>query len=380
MFRTGSAITGSRYGPLTKHIIRNPVSGIKRAYSTGAALAAYGVKKFKTSTMPRFKRRYKGGYKFASKKQRLNPRSKKGMTTGRGVTFEHDRQYIYRKKYMPRYKKRSWRRFNNKVNAVAEKELGSRTVLFNKEIVANNNVALKQGVVSFSLYGQTSAVSSRHNDLKAISAIENTGDQTSAAGETVDNTSKVIFKSGVLDMTLRNTSFVDGVLDADATLETDVYEILVSKQGRDSVNGNYVNLSSFFTIADADTKVIGGTADNLTISTRGATPWDITHALSRYGIKIKKKTKFFIRSGQTITYQLRDPKRYVRTIGGMTEMEGCNYGRMTKFVYVFYKAVPGVTVGAGAGLTTEQLTCGVTRKYLYKVEGMNESRDYYKNV
>ena len=72
---------------------------------------------------------------------------------------------------------------------------------------------------------------------------------------------------------------------------------------------------------------------------------------------------------------MRNPKRYVRTVGGMKEAEGCNYGGMTKFLLIIYKAVPGIIVGSAN--TTEKVHIGLTRKYLYKVEGMNEARDRY---
>lgn len=50
---------------------------------------------------------------------------RKRLTTGRGVTNQWDRTLIYKKKSMPRWKKRAWKRFSQKVNAVAEKSLGS---------------------------------------------------------------------------------------------------------------------------------------------------------------------------------------------------------------------------------------------------------------
>lgn len=304
-------------------------------------------------------------------------------TSGLGVTFEHDRQPIYLRKKMPYKKKKQWVQFNKKVNAVAEKELGTRTVVFNTQFFESNSVSDNHGVTNLQLYSLKSNASFR-NDLNTIAGLENQGDPTAADGETIDLTTKCIFQSGVLDMTIRNTSIfsVDGELNTACTLETDVYEVLVGKTGRDNVNGSYVNLESFFNVGSNDTKNIGGntiTGTGVVIQKRGVTPFDIPAALSRHKIKIIRKTKYFIRNGQQITYQYRDPKRHVCTYGAMREQEGCNKPGMTKHILIIFKAIPGISVGLLPGETTEQLSIGVTRKYMYKIEGMNKSRDLYLN-
>lgn len=291
---------------------------------------------------------------------------------GRGVTNQHDRQMIYRKKSMPRYKKRGWKRFKSKVNAVAEKELGSQTVVFNGSYEKGNQTNGQHGIIGFGLYTQSSTVP-QYNDLKNISGIVNdSGDFTNVLGVIVKPSTKYIFKSAVLDLTMRNVcEDLEGNLLAGATLEVDIYELTVKKVGNDA-DVVFNEVTTYFGKADSNTDVIGGTGTGINIYKRGITPWDVPLALSQYGVKIWKKTKMFIANGQTATYQYRDPKRHVITQESMMNTESCNRP-FTKHIMIIFKVVPGFTPSA-LGME-ERLIVGCTRKYLYKVEGNNEDRD-----
>jgi hypothetical protein len=303
---------------------------------------------------------------------------RKKPTSGRGVTFEHDRQFIYGLKTMPRKKKMRWRKFNRKVNAVSEKDLGSRTVVFNKSVTFDNNTDGDQLLADCALYSGVSASKTYFNDLKNISSYENTGDPTSAAGGTVARSTKFIFQSAVLDITMRNTSDKnDGNLDGDATLEVDLYEVLIKRDKSES-SGTFATTTSFFAKGSTDTGNIGGAGTEITLGKRGCTPWDVPFALSFARIKILKKTKMFIRSGNTSTYQLRDPGRRVFSREAMEDLVTCNKRGVTRHVLIIAKAVPGITIGPTSGTETrERLQIGITRKYLYKIEGFNEDRDRY---
>ena len=300
----------------------------------------------------------------------------RGGISGRGLTFQHDRQFIYRKKRMPRRLRKRWGRFVRKVRAVDERGLGTRTVVFNKTFSGTyeqNSTAGNQIVSAFALYGNKSSVS-QYDDLNQISALENTGNPTEAAGDTVDKTTKYLFQSAVMDMTIRNTSGDGAVLNDLITLELDIYEISVRYKGYDTTNGSYIHLKSFFDIATGDTKNIGGAGVDIQLTDRGVTPFDIPMALSRYKIKIWKKTKFFLRNAQTLTYQIRDPGRHSITHEELVEGAGCNRIGWTKHVLIIAKAVPGIDVGP---TKKEIISVGVTRKYMYKIEGMRDDRDRY---
>ncbi len=295
---------------------------------------------------------------------------------GKGVTFQHDRQLIYRRKSMPARKKRPWIRFKRKVHAVAEKQLGTRSVVFNDAVTSTNATLGNHGLSSIALYSNRST-SAWLNDINQLSAIENGGDQTAAVGETIDGTTKYYFQSGVLDLTLRNTTEIGNdptTLAADATLEVDIYEMTSGKVWDDQ-DGAKSDMEGIFSQAQGDTKNIGGAGTGVQIISRGVTPWDVPLALGRWKLRIAKKTKFFLRSGQTLTYQMRDAGRRVMRNQTMIDQLGANKPGCTKWLFVIFKVIPGFTVGAGASDVKESITFGVTRKYMYKIEGMNESRD-----
>jgi len=315
--------------------------------------------------------------KFSRAARRLS--SRKRVSSGQGVTEQHDTRRVYRRRRMPRRKRRRWVRFSNKVAAVSEKRLGTRIVVFNKQTQHTNAVANEQGNISYSLYSARGTGSTFHDDLRHIVNNENTGDQTAAAGNTIYQSSKFIFKSGVLDLTVRNTSYLGNDTSVlSGTLEVDAYEIITRQTASNSGN-NFSSLEAIFADASGDVGTIGGAGTTLTIIRRGSTPFEIPYASSRYGVRVLKKTKYFLPPNGLFTYQIRDPKRHVWTKEKLNEYQGASIPYVTKWVFFIFKASPGTTLGTAAGQLTEALTVGATRKYTYKVTGVNEMRDEYFN-
>jgi len=326
--------------------------------------------------------------RFVTNRLRLRPMSgtqtrtrTKNKTSGQGVSTQHDRKLIYVKKRMPYKKRQKWKRFKGKVLAVAERNLGTRTVVFNKSISTTNNVFGNHGLLSVGLYGHTSTTSSEWNDINAIAALENIADPSAIGGNTTYLNTKFFFQSGVMDATFRNTSIDNDTLAENVPIEMDVYELQVGAMTDNTANDlrSPINL---FEKAQNDTNIIGGpgiSKDGCDIEKRGVTPFDVPTALSRYRVKILKKTKYFLSGGQTITYQYRDPSRRVMYKQRMQETSGFSR-KFTKILWVVYKAVPGFAVGTGNFNVTERLSVGLTRKYMYKIEGMNEDRDAYINA
>lgn len=302
------------------------------------------------------------------------------QSSGQGVTTQHDRRQVYRKRSMPRYKKRRWKKFVNKIHAVAERDYGSRTWLANNSITQTLTLADTQGVLTLALYSQQSS-NPWLNDLNSISALENfQGNPTTAAGITVENSTKVLFQSAILDVTIRNIStLITGVvpfLDGRAKLELDVYEMSATKDFMVAA-GSYGSLGVLFNAIETDIKILNNSGTSITIGARGATPFELPYVLGRFGLKVWKKTKFFIPNSDTITYQVRDPKRHVTTIGDLKNENGANRPKWTRFLLLIYKLVPGLTIGAIDGTYQPSIAVGATRKYFYKLEGANDDRDRY---
>lgn len=304
-------------------------------------------------------------------------------SSGQGVTVQHDARTIYRKRSMPRRKRLRWKRFKNKVHAVAEKDLGSRTVVFNKTVDFTNNTSPYSVVASVCLFSQTSTVNSIYNDLNNISGLENyASNPTSAVGETIQSSTKFLFQSGIMDITIRNDSGVSNgttyVPDYRGKMEIDIYEISLKHDTTDGIN-SYGSFQQVLAENFNSTQKIGGAGTALEYNNRGVTPWDCNYSLSRFGVKIHSKKKYFVSNQETITYQVRDPKRRVLMQKDMLEENGYNRPGWTKTICIIGKLVPGLDLGvvSGAGNWQEKLSVGVTRKYLYKIEGMNEDRMRY---
>ena len=90
---------------------------------------------------------------------------------------------------------------------------------------------------------------------------------------------------------------------------------------------------------------------------------------------LKFSGALFIPNGQTITWQIRDPKRHVCRYGELEKNDGWVRPGWTRTFFLIYKLVPGLAVGAVAGTFQQGVSIGSTRKYSYKVEGFNEPRE-----
>lgn len=363
-----------------------------RIYPTLSALATTTMAGYNAM---RRKRKYRKVFRSsfmkgrgASARKRFRGSGGRSTSNGNGVTAQHDRRQVYRKKRMNRGVRRGWRKFKNKVHAISEKELGSRTVVFNRTVDWTvgagyyNQTSGNHLFLSFSLYG-AQATNSWFNDLNNISGYENVSNPTASAGGYVDSTTKFIFQSAVLDLTITNTSatiLTQGTPPTFNTyggkMEIDIYEVTVG-QGQSDLTFSPSLTTDYFTNGANETLNIGGAGDGIQFIKRGVTPWDLPQALSRHRIKIWKKTKFFIDSLGTLTYQMRDPKRHVISKAKMANLAGCNYPGWTRHIIIVGKLVPGYNVGNGVGSYVEKLDVGVTRKYLYKLEGQNDTRDRY---
>ncbi len=308
--------------------------------------------------------------------------NRRQMRSGQGVTFEHDKTGIYRRKRMPRKKRKRWVRKIRLNNAIDQIKLGTNTVLFNKSQAFGNSTAGDHGLTWAALYGGKSS-NTVLSDLAKMATLDNNGDPTSAAGTSKYKSTKVFFKSAVLDMTIRNISSAGNETStpADVPLEVDIYEMSSKRKFVENDSGTTLtqwnNIPELYSEALSETNVIGTTGTKVALTSRGATPWDNTFALSRYGLKIHKKTKYRIGRGNSITYQFRDPKNRTMSLGAMEEIAGCNKPGWTHHILIIFKSVPGFSVGTGENDIQERIQIGYTRKYTYKVEGATDDRSEY---
>lgn len=268
---------------------------------------------------------------------------------------------------MPRRKKRSWRKFKNKVLAVSTKSLGSNTIVRNN--LTQNSLLLTPGqdtfqnLIQFALYPVRSTAADSLDDLQQIS-----GDSR------LNPSSKIIFTSAVLDITMRFQSILAAPSTGNPSLsaEVDLYECIWN--GASGQSGEAGTLIEAFDIGMSDTAVIPGQTNALTSNSRGWTPWDANAALSQHRIKILKKTKYFLSSEQTATYQLRDPKTHIFSRDTIPSATSANWPGVTRWILIVWKPVPGYNYVAAPGNDVGRLNVGFTRKYMYKIN--QDSTDY----
>lgn len=292
-------------------------------------------------------------------------------TSGIGVTSQYDKKIIYRKKNMPRYKKSRWRKFKNKVVAVSTKSLGTNTVVrntllqFDIQLIPAN--ADTHGLAQVALYPMRQTTLAYLDDVNSISVNDT---------RMSSPTSKIMFMSGVLDLTMRIQSLLKTTppVTGNPSLgaEVDVYEISWNKDSGQS--GEAIDLINAFNIGHVDTGTIPGGTTNLLSTQRGWTPFDCPSALSQHRIKIWKKTKYFLSAEQTATYQMRDPKTHVFSRDNVPGSSSANWPGVTKWLLIVWKPLPGYNYVAAPDNDVIRLNIGVTRKYMYKVN--QDSTDY----
>lgn len=301
---------------------------------------------------------------FNNKRRKMGGSFKKRRSSETGITTQFDRTTQYSKKSMPRYKKRRWRKFVNKVTAVLDKSLGTRTVLFNNTIAAQENAGF-QGIAACCLYGHEGVT-----DTPVVAGFRDVyricnNDNDVMVKNTQVNPSKIVFRSGVIDMTMRNSG--------SSAVEVDVYEINV-------LTDNTETGSAVSTLAQAsiDTGNIPGAAQGLGLQFRGTTLFDLPNAIAMDKWKIYKKRKYFLPVGSTATLQHRDPRNHYYNAANIQVLENNvgSYGNRkmtTLFVFVAKEIVGQDAVGVN-------LNVGVSRKYAYCVNQSSKALDSYNPV
>lgn len=295
--------------------------------------------------------------KYGYKAYRGYKRLKTGRrgTSGIGVTDHFDRKLIYRKKRMPRRKRRIWKKFVRKVKAVDLRELGTKSYVFNSNGSVNTSTVSGQCVVSFHILGFDVAPTTTGYGLADLYNVS-----VDIYGSLASMKSKIMWlRSCVLDITIQNTSVPIG--GDNGSLEVDVYECSM-KQNFGKVNNGATHNSFDGVISDAQANAVttsGMTA--FSFANRGTCPFNAPIGMQY--VKIWKKTKYFISLGHTITYQLRIPKVRKLDLDTFNNVNNLEENVLkkgwTRGVLVLSKLTPGNVNSLSVG----GLTYGSTRSY-----------------
>jgi len=332
MERTVAKVSGATLG----YIVGN-IPGAYYGYKLGGMAPMYRKRKSNFGGRKSYKKP-KGNWKVSGSSSRRKSNI---------VTTQKDYGTQYVKKRMPRYKKRAWKKFTNKVKAVNRKELGLKTVVYNESVTCFTDASIAQNAVAIHLFGVRGAGASNNriggNDLVRLFA--NDPSVAQGAGPSNPSIGKFLFSSAVLDVTLHNTG--------DTDMELDLY---YGYHRKDVISGNMVG--DDFLATSLELPINGGVPNTtLDIQQRGVTPFDLSTGLSQSGYHILKKQKMFLRSSQTSFFQYRDSKNHTLE---WNRLKQCGYASkgLTYSIMAVFKPV------TGSG-TNSTLAIGATRKYSY---------------
>lgn len=337
------------------------------------------------------KRKYSGkhvGKRFIKRVKRASwkTRTVKKGAAGGGVTFQSDSSTQYVKKSMNRGKKRSWRKFVRKVNAVDEKAFGKQTVLISRQIqygVVNTPTGIAAqkwggmflyGVKTSDAEGQTEGFNDVYNIVQTdwsnrerkIGSVDGTGVNVSAYGDKLQ--SKYVFTSACMDITFtNNTRFLGSNLtdvNTIATMEIDVYEIGFRRPMNNTTLQNITTGLAVTSSPNVDTIKTDGTG-GLSYTQRGVTLFELPSFISLYGVKIYKKTKFMIPKGHSFTYQKRDPKRHEFDFFNIDRNNESTATGVTKGIVFCWKYTSPESLAAGESNLEPRLNVRCSRSYKY---------------
>lgn len=281
-------------------------------------------------------------------------------------TVQHDVQRQYRRRRMPYYKRKVWRKFVKRVHAVANIDVGLRTVVFNDVLDNHSPTINTQQFKTISLYGKGGSESDRFCGNKDLFEIN-------ANDVDILPTSKVQFRSAVCDITMNNVLFEDPEVPGGAspyinyTLEVDVYMIRFPRDHEDV----YANIAELYNIAYSETEKINAGGTQLLLSQRGVTPFDLGRASALGGMQVYEKRRYLISLGQSVTFQVRDPRNHWINGKDMT-MEDQDWAKqyLTTTYLIIYRPTDRSNNGS-SGQLTSGLTVNCSRHYTYKVESPN---------
>lgn len=299
-----------------------------------------------------------------------------------GVTTQHDSKLQYRKKRMPKRKRKQWKNFVRKVQAVNLKDRGLVTAVYNTSVTNSTASEFGQVVSAIHLYGFRSAASASEpgcNDIGFMMSADAQmrGDNVLARPVAVDTdvteinkyaTEKIQLESAILDYTFTNTS--------NSTIEVDVYLINYRKTNKANFNllydvFNTAQSSSFAGLVSGGATTFETVCD---IDQRGVTPFELGKAISMGNMQIISKRKYVVSAGQAFTGQIRDNKnRWLSVADFYASQNNYKYSDWTQSLLFITKPVLFVE----GNPTTVRI--GVTRTYKYTYEGLNDNKSYYKN-
>jgi len=343
----------------------------RRVYSNGSYASRSGTRSL-------------GGRSYSS---RSSGRSYRGSAINAStVTDQHDIKTQYRRKAMPKRKKRSWIKFSQKVKAVEASGRGSQTLVINDQVITSWGEAIDpttgnrfQGISEVNIYSvNNDAQGARDKDLILNEVSNYTRTYVGAAGleylsgSTIEETRlKAAMMGARIDITYTNTGTY--------TLELDLYTF--THKNRPSVS----DLDAYINMKEAQEGYValgpggrltyesGGTLSTpgsaISLQYRGVTPFQCPGIMKYTGARCLKKDKVLISPGNSVTRSYADNKhKFIFPHGGEYKTR---YDKDT-ITYLAIAKASGNTTD-----TINTLKTSWTKVYTWTQEGVKVPRSAY---
>lgn len=339
--------------------------GIYKKYRKYAGAAAGGILGYAIGDTYGAIAGAKLGYKLSTY------RNKKSIAFD-GTTGQRDDKIGYRKKSMPKGKRKQWKKFVNKVAAVTLKDRGIQ--ILKMRFQQNTAVGINSQAVAFAhIYGQgftaSAGTEAGHRDLNRIAQLANTRSEDyvknvggNANPEIQDKgRANIRMQSAVLEITITNTGAY--------TMIFDIYHIWYKKNNTapSATDGLSWALSQSVPLQDGSSSAVTNLTPVNNLGYYGTTLFDMPTFLSKIGATVKSMRQVQITPNGVHTMQIRDPKNYNINLWSKIQQDGVNYGgyvdpKLTESYFVVGRnpVIDGTTA----------FNIKIDRTYRFTVEGI----------
>ena len=278
------------------------------------------------------------------------------------LTYDNDFKTDYRYKRMPRRKRRAWKKFSKKVNAVINKSQGLKKHLYSY-VYTNVNLINQTYPSSAMLYTPDARVADLNADMGQFfrEILGATLFDTITNFGAADAQKVIRFESAQLEVTWRNTSENPVIID--------LYYVRCRKDYGLTNIDVYNNPEGIFALGFDKQGLVRDVENNVQVfnagqsaSMFGTTPFQSPLFCQHY--KILSKRKITIAPGNTVSKTLKDPRnRYINS--GEQRARICKRNQTHGYFWQFY-GVPGFDGENNPVhcLPTELVT-SITKKYAY---------------
>jgi len=298
--------------------------------------------------MPRYARRSirkRSRYtkrKSYSKKKGYRPKKTRTLT----VTDGRDRVSQYRKRSMPRGKKRAWVSFTKKVHAVENSRLGVQTIIFNDvqtfalltSILVGPTLGYRpQAVIEHNLYSLNANINGGNDQDGILNELRNSREvydqvnnvyepRINLTGERLKNS--VTMSSARLEISYTNTSIYSVEMDFYTLSHYGTKLPFVSTTQITSLAVAQRAYADLMTGSDVhDYPTVASTKAPVFLEKQGVTPFQC-HGLNKItGSKIINKEKVFVKPGETVLKTYVDNRHH--RLKAHEDTHGSRYSKET---------------------------------------------------